>query len=523
MKLEDIDRQFWELAKSLKEAQQAFHASNFNEAERLYKQALDLCEQTYGDDHSDTCHCLQNLSDTYFNLRKYKDAIPLLRRLLIAKQKVEAANAEVASILFKLAKTYEKAGQIGESEAFYRVAIKMGEQVYGNESTFVATVLESFMGMLRKAQIRLPEADQLEERVRDLRAKVGASGRDTANMVARLSDTISPGLGPPQEAVTSAVAREIANEQHNSGRMTSLRYRTETTFNRGGHSSGLNLSQILFGFLGIALLSFLGFCVYSVLTVKGGESPTAKFTSLVSLPAPFSDMGAKFTATVQPMLEQTPIFTSPDGQKEITLLDPEHALMTKHGMNRKASYRSVPPYITISPEGSTSTYTFERDGDTLKDPDGCILYSSSAPETTIINSMKTLASNATQYYRKFGRYPSKPDDLLSVVPVITYTNPFNHQPTWPTRRLLLGLDDTSSFMNVNDITNLQNAARQLEIWKASETIDPGTVEFYRIPGTVAGDDIFIIRGSDRSGHLLRASTTGLNDVIVCQKGRLRET
>jgi tetratricopeptide (TPR) repeat protein len=170
MKIEDIDKEFKELAQSLKDGQAAFVSGHFKEAEPLYKRALELLERSYGEEHSDTALCLQNLADCHYNLRKYGEAIPLLRRLLIIKEKHQGvSHPDVATTLFKLAKVYEKSGMPKESESFYRRALKVGEQAYGLNHQFVGTILESFSAMLKRAQMRLPEAAQMEDRLREMR------------------------------------------------------------------------------------------------------------------------------------------------------------------------------------------------------------------------------------------------------------------------------------------------------------------------------------------------------------------
>ena len=75
--------------------------------------------------------------------------------------------------------------------------------------------------------------------------------------------------------------------------------------------------------------------------------------------------------------------------------------------------------------------------------------------------------------------------------------------------------------NMTDLTNLQNAAKELHVWKAAEAIEPGTVEFYHVQ-TGAGRDIFIIRGSDRTGHFFKNSVPGLTDMILCMGGQIKE-
>ncbi len=90
----------------------------------------------------------------------------------------------------------------------------------------------------------------------------------------------------------------------------------------------------------------------------------------------------------------------------------------------------------------------------------------------------------------------------------------------PMKRSLLGYDENSVDMNLNDFSNMQNAVRQLSIW-TPQRITPGTVEFYRDPSGTEGD-MLIVRGSDRLGELIRGGKPGLTYMIVCAAGRVRE-
>jgi hypothetical protein len=213
MKIEDIDKEFKELAQSLKDGQAAFATGHFKEAEPLYRRALELLERSYGEEHSDTALCLQNLADCHYNLRKYAEAVPLLRRLLIIKEKHQGvSHPDVATTLFKLAKVYEKSGMPKESESFYRRALKVGEQAYGLNHQFVGTILESFSAMLKRAQMRLPEAAQMEERLREMRdvmATPQIASRPPGQMTAKDMDAI---------AEQSASGRYDRLDQSHSGR-----------------------------------------------------------------------------------------------------------------------------------------------------------------------------------------------------------------------------------------------------------------------------------------------------------------
>jgi hypothetical protein len=524
MRIEDIDREFRELARSLKEAQQAFRSGNFAQAEPLYKRALELTERSYGEDHADTCVCVQNLADTYYSLRKYKDAVPLFRRLLIMKEKqYGVAHAEVAAVLFKLAKTYEKLGMPHESESIYRRALRVGEQVYGKESTFVATILESFSAMLRRAQIRLPEAEQMEERVRDIREKLGNPNRVTTNLLGNLSASIPPGSEEAQQL--AANARATTGENHfDTGRLRSLKshsagsaLREEFAAPRPSLSQPQAIALVCAVVLVIAL-SGGAVAVYLMNGNKGqsADQQTGAWKALEKLIQPTKKDRGEDSSAVLPAL----IFTAPDLSKQVTLTDRAHALMSMRGVDFKGTYTSEGSQITITPDQQSIGYVFKKNAAGLVDQDETVLYASDAGEVMIINKMKLLAHTANRYYRQFGQYSSKVEVMLKGDAGLTYKNPWTQQTMIPEKENILGYDENTSDMNLNDFNNMQSLIRGLGVWRA-DTTAPGRIEYYRAPAGPEGDMVFV-RGTDRNGNLIHSSKPGLCYMIICAGGRGRE-
>lgn len=515
MKIEDIDREFRELARSLQEAQHAFRAGNFAQAEPLYRRALELTERSYGEDHSDTALCLQNLADTYYSLRKYKEAVPLLRRLQIIKEKQHGvAHPEVATVLFKLAKTYEKLGMPNESDSIYRRALRVAEQVYGKESSYVATVLEGFANMLRRAQIRLPEAVQMEERLRDIREVLGNSSRTTSGFTTQqLATSIQPG---------SAESAELAKHAQNSGKITdtsrlrSLKSASERekrpdqlpADSGSGPPRTLLVSVcILLGIIGCGLIVF--FVQPTVPTnsswnigdlfhagqIGGGQGTAGSFTNGREL-----------------------VFRSANGREQVRVLNDKDAVIDLNGSVLKGTYTNAPDLIAVTPEQQSTQYTFHKGPYRLIDSKGIVLYAMDSPEMLIIRRMVALAKLANSYYRKFGQYPSKSDRLLSTSQAVVYLNPFTHRECVPIGRSI-GKEEDSMDMNLNDFAAMQNTMRQLTVWSPERT-SPGIIEFYRCAAGPDGDT-FYIRGTDGDGLLFKGTNPGTAFVIVCAQGSAR--
>jgi hypothetical protein len=651
MAFEEINRDLSELAKSLKEAQEASAKGDLAGSVRIYSRALEYCDKYYGDDHPDTLMCLHNLSTNHYALRNYKDAIPVLRRLLIGLQKTESVSADVASTMLKLSKCYDKLEQYSESEAFYRVTARMAEQVYGADSVALLTVLEGFLKALRRTPGRTKEADKLEQRLQELRGKSAQHGaRDPSALLNHLADTIAPGTmlkpteppatpspteqknaseQPPQPGLAKGLSippglskdrmpidlsgvsdtplgnwkpteqrrttdpiigsrsqpdsidfsvgrssRDIQStdplirgpnkdsqstdplirnvfkdalaqpygtgatspdKQAPDGSVSSrpdgkpatqsggLRFRDGD----GGKPSKptMNDSQQVAVMLAISLTGFLAFCIFAITSMKHDDlsrltgRPSQIFSEL------FPD-GLHKEQNSQPnqtdvKKTETPIYTTPDRVKQITILDSANALMTSNSINKEASYVASPPYLVFSPQGATASYSCQKTDDSLIEQNGVVLFAPWAPENTIITEMKVLAKNCSKYFRRVGHYPKEAGDLIDVATVISYQNPLTKEPVWPTKRTLPGVVNEMSIPNPTEVVNLQNAALQLHVWKPNETIEPYTVEFYHIQ-TDPGHDMIIVRGSDRTGHLLRSSTPGHTDMIVCVGGHVQE-
>jgi len=519
MKIEDIDREFKELARSLKEAQQAFSQGNFAQAEPLYKRALELVERSYGEDHADTMLCVQNLADTYYSLRKYKEAVPLFRRLLVIKEKtVGVAHPDVAVCLFKLAKTYEKLGMPREAESIYRRAVRVAEQAYGQDHSFVATILESFAGMLRRAQIRLKEASEMEERVRDIRERLGNPNKLSQNLLGNLQMSIPPGSA---EAVELAMNAKTLDKGSDTTRLRSLR----STQGRATQEQMLpsvpavgNPKMLLLIAGVLVLLGAGGAVAFTMLAPKKPDVQDSTTTAWSKLSEMMGSVGGNKDQSSS-WAGRTINFVAPDGQKSVSLVDAKNAVFTRKGIDMKGTYDNEASMIVITPESQSINYNYRKIKCGLIDDDETVLYASDAPETIVLYQMKFLANTVNKYYRQLGQYPMRIEDVLAGEKRVSYQNPSTGQTTIPVRRSLLGRDQDASDFDLNEYADLENATRQLFIWTPVKQA-PFMIEFYRNAAGPDGDSIYI-RGTDRLGALLRGSKPGAAFVLVCTQGRTR--
>ena len=115
--------------------------NRWSEAERWYRQCLDLTETRFGPTHPDTATSLNNLAELYRAMGRYEEALPLYgRSLAIYEQELGANHPETAISLNNLAGLYESMGRYEEALPLYERAVEIATQVLGpthpNTQTF---------------------------------------------------------------------------------------------------------------------------------------------------------------------------------------------------------------------------------------------------------------------------------------------------------------------------------------------------------------------------------------------------
>ncbi len=528
MKIEDIDKEFKELARIMKDGQLSFVAGRFSEAEPLYREALELLEKSHGEEHSDIAICLQNLADCYYALRKYADAIPHLRRLLIIKEKhLGVSHPDVAAVLFKLAKAYEKTGKPRESESFYRRALKVGEQACGPNHLFVATILESFSAMLRRAHMRLAEAAEMEERLREIRAVAAQPKASTlTNAIEKLAASIPPGQLTEGDA-------DVVAEQDISGRYAASEAKPATdnvgdNSNIGSLKSATNrlpsavqpppalrrpkLSFVLA--LSVAVLAVCGLAVFLV----AGLSKNPSWLHTVQAILPYratKDMPSANTAK-----EEQLEFATVDHQKQLSIRADRQAVLLRNGVVMKGAVEVSDDAVIFTPRSQSIGYRFRRTASALIDDDNSALYAADAPETYLAQRMNVLAAVLQAYYRQLNTYPKQTDDILSGDQHIIYKNPFTAKETIPLRkRLSPAAEMEPEDLQAMDIAELQGSIQKL-LTDTGVKEDPGTIEWYRVRGNPEGDSVFIC-ATGRDGKPIQGSRPGLIYFIRLVAGNRR--
>jgi hypothetical protein len=71
MKIEDIDAQFHELSRQMKEGENAFTRGDFEQSIQLYAKCLPMLVSSYGEAHAETQLCMDRLANAQFSLHHY--------------------------------------------------------------------------------------------------------------------------------------------------------------------------------------------------------------------------------------------------------------------------------------------------------------------------------------------------------------------------------------------------------------------------------------------------------------------
>ncbi|MEM7269276.1 MAG: tetratricopeptide repeat protein [Pseudomonadota bacterium] len=142
----------------------------YEEAEPLYRQVLDIL----GREHSNYAGGLNNLASLLQAMGRYEEAEPLNRQAIdIGKATIGEGHPEYAVYLNNLAGLLEAIGRYAEAEPLYRQAIDIGKATIGEGHPEYAAYLNNLAGLL-EAMGRYAEAEPLYRQAIDIdKATIG--------------------------------------------------------------------------------------------------------------------------------------------------------------------------------------------------------------------------------------------------------------------------------------------------------------------------------------------------------------
>jgi tetratricopeptide (TPR) repeat protein len=105
----------------------------YDEAEPLYRQALELRRELLGERHPDVATSLNNLAGLYRAQGRYDEAEPLYRQALeLSRELLGERHPDVATSLNNLAYLYQSQGRYDEAEPLYRQALELSRELLGS-------------------------------------------------------------------------------------------------------------------------------------------------------------------------------------------------------------------------------------------------------------------------------------------------------------------------------------------------------------------------------------------------------
>lgn len=140
----------------------------YQEAERLFLQALDMRMRLLGEDHLLVARSLNNLGMFYTLQERYAEAEPLLRQALEMRNHLLGENhSDVATCLSFLAMLCYSQGRYGEAESMLQQALEMRKRLLEENNPLVAISLNN-LAMVYETQERYAEAEALLQQAFEL-------------------------------------------------------------------------------------------------------------------------------------------------------------------------------------------------------------------------------------------------------------------------------------------------------------------------------------------------------------------
>ena len=163
---------------------------DFNGAEQLEVQVMDMRKKLLGAEHTDTLTSMANLASTYRNQGRWNEAEQLQIHVLDMRKKLfDSEHPDTLTSIANLAHTYKKQGRWNEAEQLQIQVMNIRKKLLGTEHPDTLTSMASLACTYRK-QGRWNEAEQLEIQVLDMRKKLhGAEHPDTLTSMANLACT----------------------------------------------------------------------------------------------------------------------------------------------------------------------------------------------------------------------------------------------------------------------------------------------------------------------------------------------
>lgn len=469
MSKDDIESQVKKCREQLKDAQDYYWQSRFQESEALYKECLAQLDHIFPGYSPETATCLQGLGDTYYFQSRYLAAQDHYKRLLNMRERLAANDPQgLVTALIKMAKTSEKLNEPEEALRHYRRALEVAQVSLFIGHPILTSMLESYLAFLKRSQGDTGLAVDIEKKLKMSRE------RYTEEELSKIMGSTDKA----QSGRSSSAPQEPQDDEPQEVDVDHPLYE--------GKKPANNLMSLVW-MIGTIIIVFglAGAGVY--LGAQLGEAPEYSCVKV----------GQKFSTI--------------DTDKEIAVQTKE-VDMTVNGTTSKVKLRTLSNpasglmFAVSDFAGKQPLYV--RTGNVITDPSGTLLYATEAPEWQTVKAMKRVAATIKLYVEKNHKMPDRLEELIEFETKLEFANPFSGMRNLPAV-------SSGTYGSDGDAEKVQEAlinTKQLDTRKLGaslltlslpKVVAPGAVLAICLQGDEKKPSSFFIVGADRNGQLFR--------------------
>lgn len=473
MSKDDIESQVKKCREQLKDAQDYYWQSRFQESEALYKECLAQLDHIFPGYSPETATCLQGLGDTYYFQSRYLAAMDHYKRLLSMRERLASHDPQgLVTALIKVAKTSEKLNEVEEALRHYRRALEVAQVSLFIGHPILTSLLESYLAFLKRSQGDSGMAVDIEKKLKMCRE------RYTEEELSKIMGSADK----QSQAVSrggASVINEIEDEAEEAVPTDHPLYEGKAPQNKWmGLIWMVATAVIVFGLSGAGI--YFGSSL--------GEAPEYACVKV----------GQKFSTI--------------DADKEISIQANHSVDMTLNGQTHKVSCRTLSNpasglmFAVTDFAGKQPLYV--RSGNIITDPNGIFLYAAEAPEWQTVQAMKRVAATIKLYVKKNGKMPDRLEELIEFETKLEFPNPFSGMRNLPAVSSgTYGPDGNAEKVQAALVETKLLDTRKLDTKLLSlslpKVVSPGAVLAICLQGDEKRPSSFFIVGADKSGQLFR--------------------
>ncbi|RYP29542.1 hypothetical protein DL767_006670 [Monosporascus sp. MG133] len=144
----------------------------FDKAEQIHRQTMELRQKVLGKEHSDTLTSMNNLANVLHSQGKYEEAKEMHRQTLELIEKVLGKeHPDALASMNNLALVLDNQGKYEEAEQIHRQSLELRQKILGKEHPDVLASMNN-LALVLDNQGKYEEAEQMHRQTLELRQKV---------------------------------------------------------------------------------------------------------------------------------------------------------------------------------------------------------------------------------------------------------------------------------------------------------------------------------------------------------------